>query len=51
LLAGKAGVEVLLDRGQREVQDRGVDERDRGTGDGRDEDEPAGSDRPSLASA
>ena len=51
LLAGEAGVEVLLDRGQREVQDGRVDERDRGPGDGRDEDEPAGSDRASLASA
>jgi len=49
LLAGKTGVEILRDRGQREVEDGGVDERDRRPGDGRDQDEPTGSDRASLA--
>jgi hypothetical protein len=37
-------VEVALDRGQREVENRCVDERDRRPGDGRDQDEAAGAD-------
>jgi len=37
-------VEVALDRGQREVENRCVDECDRRPGDGRDQDEAAGSD-------